>query len=79
MKPQPIEITGPLRISVDLKFCEAVRDQINREPNRRAEIKRDGLVCWVVDYSKPIRMRKHTTEKDPSLIIGWEPMDGATG
>lgn len=75
-KLKPEEITNPLRIYSDLKFCEAVRDAINRDPNRRAEVKRDGLLCQVVDYSKPIKMKRHTVDNAPNLIIGWNPMEG---
>lgn len=77
-KPEPLQITNPLQASVDLRFCETVRDAINRHPNRRAVVKRlkNGLICQVVDYSKPIRAEKHSLTIDPNLIIGWEPIEG---
>lgn len=74
--PEPQEITGPFPIATSLKFCEGVVKAINRNPNRRAKVKRDGLECQMLDYSVPIRETGHGTKKDQNVIIGWEPMEG---
>ncbi len=59
-----------------LQFCEDVRDAINRDPNRRAAVKRKSNCCRVVDFSRPIRVAGHKTTAYHGTIIGWEPMDG---
>ncbi len=58
----------------DLQFCEGVRDAINRDPNRRALVKKKSNCCRVVDFSRPIRVAGHKTTAYHGTIIGWEPM-----
>ncbi len=58
----------------DLQFCEDVAAAINRDPNRRAVVKRKSNCCRVVDFSRPIRVAAHKTTACHGTIIGWEPM-----
>ncbi len=60
----------------DLQFCEDVRDAINRDPDRRAVVKRKGCCCRVVDYSTPIKWKSYHGEHEFNIIIGWKPMEG---
>ena len=71
MREPNIITKGWLSLS-DLQFCEDVAAAINRDPNRRAVVKRKGCCCRVVDYSEPIREQR--CKRDYGPIIGWEPM-----
>ena len=62
---------GWLPIS-DLAFCKGVVAAINRDPDRRAKLELRSNKCRVVDYSRPIRVRREGGKRDSGPILGWE-------
>ena len=66
------EITNLLRVSVDLPYCERLVAQINRDPKRKAWIKRDGLICQVVDDAIEMTDELPRCDAGYGRIVGWE-------
>ncbi len=63
----------------DLQFCEGVVKAINRDPNRRARVERNGVLCRVVDYAVPVVVGGYGHNIDHGKIIGWKLPDNLTG
>ena len=60
-----------------IDFCEQVVVAINRDPNRRPEVKYHKIRNWckVVDYSVPIKHKSYHGSCEFNLITGWRPME----